>query len=269
MEIGQQFLMLQIDTKITSDDLSILIFNNRIGFCTLEQTLFFDIDKKNINPENLNTWISYHNFKKKNKKCILFEGKGVLVPKELFDETNKDIYLSLSDVNLKRKKISTKHIDENNQIFVFSQSRDWSLLFKEFFFDIETTHFVAELIPFLSKISRDNLKKSVFIHLRKDFFDLFIYQGSQLLFFNSFPKKDEEEFLYYLFFVLEQFYLKANQFVTVFLGKFLEYKKYYDVFQEYHSLTNFTSPEVLKLNSNHPAPFFSYFNNYENNIRKV
>ena len=117
MEIGQQFLMLQIDTKITSDDLSILVFNNRIGFCTLEQTFFFDIDKKNINPENLNTWISYHNFKKKNKKCILFEGKGVLVPKELFDETNKDIYLSLSDVNLKSKKIGTKHINENNQIF--------------------------------------------------------------------------------------------------------------------------------------------------------
>ena len=139
----------------------------------------------------------------------------------------------------------------------------------DFFFDIETTHFAAELIPFLSKVSKDNLKKSVFIHLRKDFFDLFIYQGSQLLFFNSFPKNNEEEFLYYLFFVLEQFYLRANQFVAIFLGKFLEYKGYYKVFEEFHSITNFTFPEILKFNSNHPAPFFSYFNNYENNIRKV
>lgn len=268
-EIGQQFLMLQIDTKITSNDLSILVFNNRIAFCTIEQTLFFDIEKKNINSENLNTWIRHHNFKKKNKKCILFEGKGVLVPKQLFDKSNKAIYLSLSDVNLKSKKIGSKHIEANNQVLVFSQSRDWSLLLKEFFFDIETTHFAAELIPFLSKVSKDNLKKSVFIHLRKDFFDLFIYQGSQLLFFNSFPKNNEEEFLYYLFFVLEQFYLRANQFVAIFLGKFLEYKGYYKVFEEFHSITNFTFPEILKFNSNHPAPFFSYFNNYENNIRKV
>ena len=46
MEIGQQFLMLQIDKKITSDDLSILIFQDRIAFCTLEQTLYFNLEKK-------------------------------------------------------------------------------------------------------------------------------------------------------------------------------------------------------------------------------
>ena len=49
MEIGQQFLMLQIDKKITSDDLSILIFKDRAAFCTLDQTLYFDLEKKNIN----------------------------------------------------------------------------------------------------------------------------------------------------------------------------------------------------------------------------
>ena len=48
MEIGQQFLMLQIDKKITSDDLSILVFKDRIAFCTLDQTHYFDLDKKNI-----------------------------------------------------------------------------------------------------------------------------------------------------------------------------------------------------------------------------
>ena len=65
MEIGQQFLMLQIDKKITSDDLSILIFQDRIAFCTLEQTLYFDLEKKNINSDSLGTWIKYHNIKKK------------------------------------------------------------------------------------------------------------------------------------------------------------------------------------------------------------
>ena len=47
MDIGQQFLMLQIDKKITSDDLSILIFKVRAAFCTLDQTLYFDLEKKN------------------------------------------------------------------------------------------------------------------------------------------------------------------------------------------------------------------------------
>ena len=269
MEIGQQFLMLQIDKKITSDDLSILIFQDRIAFCTLEQTLYFNLEKKNINSDSLATWIKYHNIKKNNTKCISFESNGVVVPEKLYDEANKNLYLSLTDDDLKNKKIETKFIESNNQIFIFPQSRDWDLLFQNLGVDIKTTHFAAELISFLSKLAKTSLKKSIFIHLRRNFFDLFIYQGSQLLLFNSFPHQDDEEFLYYLFFVLEQFYLKANQFEAIFLGKFLKYQSYYDAFKQFHLITNFTYPETLEIDSNHPAPFFNYFYSYENNIRKV
>ena len=58
MEIGQRFLMLTIDKKITTNDLSILIFKDRIAFCTLEQTLYFDLEKKKINSNSLDTWIN-------------------------------------------------------------------------------------------------------------------------------------------------------------------------------------------------------------------
>ena len=269
MEIGQQFLMLQIDNKITSDDLSILIFKDRAAFCTLDQSLYFDLEKKNINSQSLDTWLKYHNIKKKNNKCILFDHTGVVVPHKLYDETNKNLYLSLSEDDLIYKIIETKFIKSDNQIFIFPQSRDWKLLLKDLVVNLEITHFAAELIPFLSKISNKNLKKNVFIHLRKDYFDLFIYQGSQLMLYNSFTQKDEEEFLYYLFFVLEQFYLKQNQFSAIFLGKFPNYQKYYDAFKEFHTQTKFIYPENLEIDADHPAPFFNYFYNYENNFRKI
>ena len=133
---------------------------------------------------------------------------------------------------------------------------------------MEINHFGAELIPFVSKNSVANINKRIFIHIRKDYFDLFIYQGVQLLLFNSFTHKNEEEFLYYLFFVLEQFYLKPNQFTAVFLGKFVKYKKYYAVFNEFHTLTEFILPENSEIDSHHPAPFFNYFYNHEDNFRK-
>ena len=269
MEIGQQFLMLQIDKKITSDDLSILIFKDRAAFCTLDQTLYFDLEKKNINSETLSTWFKYHNIKKKNNKCILFDNAGVIVPQKLFEEKNKNLYLSLSEDDLINKIIEAKIIKSSNQVFVFSKSKQLGLLLKDLEVNIEITHFAAELIPYLTKISTENLKKKVFIHLRKNYFDLFIYQGSQLLLYNSFPHKDEEEFLYYLFFVFEQFYLKQNQFIVIFLGKFLNYQKYYNAFREFHTQTKFTYPENLEIDVNHPAPFFNYFYNYENNFRKI
>ena len=193
----------------------------------------------------------------------------MIVPQKLFDEKNKNLYLSLSEDDLINKIIEAKIIKSNNQVFVFSQKQAVGTSFKRFGSQYKITHFAAELIPYLTKISTENLKKKVFIHLRKNYFDLFIYQGSQLLLYNSFPHKDEEEFLYYLFFVLEQFYLKQNQFIVIFLGKFLNYQKYYDAFKEFHTQTKFTYPENLEIDVNHPAPFFNYFYNYENNFRKI
>ena len=49
-----------------------------------------------------------------------------------------------------------------NQIFIFSQNRDWRLLLRDLVVNLEITHFAAELIPFLSKVSNENLKKKCF-----------------------------------------------------------------------------------------------------------
>ena len=168
MEIGQQFLMLQIDKKITSDDLSILIFQDRIAFCTLEQTLYFNLEKKIINSDSLGTWIKYHNIKKNNTKCISFENNGVIIPEKLYDEANKNLYLSLTDDDLKNKKIETKFIESNKQVFIFPQNRDWDLLFQNLVVDIETT-LCSELISFLSKLANENLKKVFSSTLGKTF----------------------------------------------------------------------------------------------------
>ena len=191
MEIGQQFLMLQIDKKITSEDLSILIFQDRIAFCTLEQTLYFNLEKKIINSDSLGTWIKYHNIKKNNTKCISFESNGVVVPEKLYDEANKNLYLSLTDDDLKNKKIETKIIESNNQVFIFPQSRDWDLLFQNLGVDIKTTHFAAELISFLSKLANTFQTNIDLIKVLNDLHGHTIYIGQQLKIHNQPPGKTE------------------------------------------------------------------------------
>ncbi len=254
--------------KISSEDLSILIFKDRIAFCTLDQTLYFELEKKN-NADELVSWIKYNNLIKKNNKSILFDSKGVVVPNKLFDVSKKNLYLSLTDDELEDKIVETNIIEPDNQVFVFSKGKNIDKIFSNSIKDLETKHFASYLLPFLSKVSRRDLKKNVFIHLRENYFDLFIYQGSLLLLFNSYPHDNEQDFLYYLFFVLEQFYLKPNQFQAYFLGKFEKYKKYYIAFEKFHIQTNFTQPKNPEIESNHPAPFFNYFFDHENNSGEI
>ena len=77
-------------------------------------------------------------------------------------------------------------------------------------------------------------RKNMFIHLRKEQFDLFLFQGGQLLVQNSFPQKNADEFMYYLFYVCEQFYLKPEQFDLFFLGQYFPYSDYYNGTKEFH-----------------------------------
>ena len=63
----------------------------------------------------------------------------------------------------------------------------------------------------------------MFIHLRKEQFDLFLFQGGQLLVQTAFHK-NADEFMYYLFYVCEQF--EAEQFDLFFLGQYFPYSDY-------------------------------------------
>ena len=51
---------------------------------------------------------------------------------------------------------------------------------------------------------------------------------------NSFPQKNADEFMYYLFYVCEQFYLKPEQFDLFFLGQYFPYSDYYNGTKEFH-----------------------------------
>ena len=98
-------------------------------------------------------------------------------------------------------------------------------------------------------------KKQLFVHLREGAFELFLFQGAQLLFFNSFEQHHVDEFLYYLFYITEQFYLKPEGFKLAFLGAYDHYKQYYEGVQEYHSDVIFLDAPSENRQTKHPVPF--------------
>ena len=56
------------------------------------------------------------------------------------------------------------------------------------------------------------------------------------MYFNTFNKKNKEEFLYYLLYVLKNFEADVNSTKINFLGKFEEFNDYYDYTKLYAEL---------------------------------
>ena len=242
-------------TKILLD-LSILIFRDGFSFCTHKKTSFYPVDDfDKIDQKKLSDWINKQEFVSSNVFLIHLNGLSTIVPTGLFDKENASFYLENGITPDKNQEVLFDVLESFNQVVVFVGSPIVKKVFKELFPNHHSQHLTSFLLAPLSKFSMGTSKKQLFVHLRKGFFDLFLFQGTQLLLFNTFEQNHADEFLYYLFYITEQFYLKPESFKLAFLGEYECYKEYYQGVQEYHNDVVFLDAPSENKNSRHPAPF--------------
>lgn len=238
------------------NELSIHSFMNGFSFSTINQKYFFPSSKENMIEDELKEWIAEKKLLIPNAKLILFNHLPVIIPQIIFDEKKIKDYL-LTSIEPKKYLVKNHFIKKCNQVIVYYQNLDNLKVLKNIYPKLESKHFISILLEKLSEYSKGNSKKQIFVNLRKDFFDIFLYQSSQLLLYNSFSHKNEEDFLYYLFYIIEVYHLKPNEFKITFLGKYSFFENYYLSVKDYHS-------DIYFLNSNsnfenidtHQAPFF-------------
>ena len=97
----------------------------------------------------------------------------------------------------------------------------------------------------------------MFINIRNNFFDIFIYHSDQLLFFNTFNHKIIEDFLYYVFYVIEIQGINQTESNVFFLGKSDKFHKYYISFLKFYNSAEFLNSQIPNITEyNHECPLF-------------
>tara|TARA_B100000767_G_scaffold275488_1_gene312738 strand:- start:579 stop:1343 length:765 start_codon:yes stop_codon:yes gene_type:complete len=242
--------------KHKSTDLSILIFRDGFSFCTQKKTCFYPINEYDkIDQKKLSDWINKQEFVTTNVFLIYLDSLSTIVPEELFDKENASFYVKNGIAPSKNQEVLFDVLESFNQVVVFVGIPSVEKVFKELFPDHQSQHLTSFLLAPLSRFSMGTSKKQFFVHLRKGYFDLFLFRGTQLLLFNTFEQNHADEFLYYLLYIIEQFYLKPESFKLAFLGEYECYKEYYQGIQEYHNDVVFIDAPSENRNSRHPAPF--------------
>lgn len=258
MVIGHLYLMPQHDTKkYHPNDSSILILKDKFYFYIQDKSYFYSItDFSKLNSEEFHTWIKEKQLVIKNPLITHFEGVSNIIPLEMFNEKSAPFYLSKATTLKDYQEISFNILEQSNHVVVYSINKGYYVFLKELFPNLKSQHYSTHLLTLLIDSLKNNYKKKVFIHTYLGAFDIFLFRGKQLLFFNSFPQQNVDEFLYYLFYVTEQFYLKPDMFDIVFLGEYDCFKQYYKGVKEYHPSITFLDTPVKNTFSRHPIPFF-------------
>ena len=240
--------------------LSILVHGDGFSFCTQDQHHLLAVNEEFPSTDTLKSWMEYHQLDQTEVKIIYAQEAAVTIPQVLFEEAQAPDYLTGAIALQDNHQVAFTLLDRFQQVVVYAITNKQQALFSSLFPKTTQSHYIAELLPALTAFSSKSGKKNLFVHLQKNCFDLFLFQGSQLQLQNRFPHQNADEFLYYLFYVTEQFYLKPEQFDLFFLGKYLPYTAYYDGAKEFHPSIDHLDPIFPAVDATLPLPFFHHFN---------
>lgn len=202
------------------------------------------------------------NLVKNNVEIIYFNSQPSIVPSLYFDE--KIDYKYLNTNTLISESIITDTSSDKKIKVVYSISDELSELLIKNELEYSNNNYFTYLYDFLvNKVSKSS-GLSFFVNLNNKSFDIIIFNNHEFIFFNSFKINDENEFLYYLFFVLKNYESSIKTDKVMFLGKFEQFKDYYDIASKY-SIIDFIDYKNYTSVIN-DSPFFSIVNeNYIGN----
>ena len=245
---------------INEKDLSIQIYMDGFSFCTHSSQLFFDYNSTPIKEYSAFQKIlednSLINFDRVN--CIYFRRPATFVPTSLYDASKKEKYLRQNvkiDTQLKIAEDHTinKEIKILHQVLASEQE-----VFKKLYSNITFTHYTKVLYDYLYRDTKSDSGIIIYLHLQDNFFDVMVFDGKKLLFYNSYPYKNEGDFLYFSLAVADELSLSPEQFSIVFLGKYKRYERYYNAIKNFKQKLEFYyhTGEIAFEEKKQPAPFF-------------
>ena len=173
-----------------------------------------------------------------------------------------DDYLSFYFKKSETEIIIYDELKKEDNTNVYSVQKKLYNVIEKLDVDFNVFHYTSILIKkILNLCSTEKFSKQLFVHLHFDAMDIFLVENNKLVFYNSFVIKNEDDFMYYLFFVVEQFDLDPNDFEIQFLGRIDAFESYYEIVKNYHYYITFSTHGLSsKIEfSKHHAPYLSSY----------
>ena len=257
MGIGLQFLMQKIKTKINKA--SIYQFEHFFHLNYLNESISSSYSDKNqlslvsniLNNDSLKSLDITH-----------LNSPPSIIPTKFYDRSIKARYI---ETNSKKSRSLDDDTSSDRKItIVYPKNKNLSQILNINHKEINHTNYFTQLYNYLIGQLNNSNGFSFFICLSDTSFEIIIFNKNEFVFFNSFGINDENEFLYYTFFVLKNYQGSINSDKIIFLGKYERFNKYYNLASKYSKI-DFIEDDINFLIS-YKSQSFLILN--ENNIRK-
>ena len=263
-ETGQPFLMPNKNKILKNQDLSIHVFTDGFYFCTQSKIEYIPLLK---DPQDFHKtlieYLDYHSKENFNAfSLISFHNPSTFVPLSFFNKSFCEDYLCLYKKTKDYEIASYDTLEDSNQVNLYSFPQFISKVLKKSKINFGFHHYNTLLYKKILSLNFSNkFDYNIFIHLQFGAMDVFLLQNKFLKFNNCFSVSNTDDFLYYLFFVVEQFNIDTNNLELNFLGKMKSFTPYYEAVEQYHTNINFIDKDINHVSDTavHHAPFLAKY----------
>lgn len=211
-----------------ADSLVIEISDQYIGFCELQseqnKPLFiahypFNDQLNYALNEYLLHAVKHFRFSEKTYKHVYvnyFEKQFTLCPGTFYNEENNRALLEFNTGTISDKIIVTDDVNSDIKLIYAIDENLKSALDRLF-----PQHQLKHTLTVLSKLtlqSEELAKEDILLSIHNNYIEVVVKQGHQLLLANQFSIKTEEDVLYYVLFILEQYQLNPLTVNVTFAG---------------------------------------------------
>ena len=149
----------------------------------------------------------------------------VFVPAALYQEKNKDKYLDFLGFKEEDCVVGADYIEPADIYNVYFVPKS------------EKKGFHHPASTLLETLIKENLERTddtrIYLNVKDQRFEMFVLEGTKLLFNNTFRFKTKEDFLYFLLFAMEQLHLDAETVPVYFMGMIAEDSKIVELVTRY------------------------------------
>jgi len=220
--------------------------NESISSSYTDKNKLFEISKifKNLSLNSLNV--------------IHFNSAPSIIPVKFYDKNFKVKYLETNTDYI--NNIDDNISDDEKIAIVYSKNKDLSKTLGLDKQKITHINHFTQLYNYLNGVVDNSDGLSFFIKISSGSFEIIIFNKDEFIFFNTFEIVNENEFLYYTFFVLKNFQSSVKKDKIIFIGKHEIFDKYYNLASKYsridfieddsHSILNFDEHSFSVIDAN-------------------
>lgn len=134
----------------------------------------------------------------KKVKVVMPSPKFTLVPAPLFDPAKKEEYFTFNLNRGDNEMIASNRVADPDSFVIFSEPASLYEIPGQFWPGVFPFHHTKPLLNQLSHKSRSMSGNYVHVHVEKEFFNIFIYSGGNLIFSNTFTYRNISDILYFV-----------------------------------------------------------------------